>query len=82
MTDISITYNRPGVNNRKIMGALVPYNEVWRAGANENTTISFTDPVWIEGKVLAAGTYGIHMIPTPGERKKASARGSRWSLQS
>lgn len=67
LTDISITYNRPGVNNRKIMGALVPYNEVWRAGANENTTISFTDAVWIEGKELAAGTYGIHMIPTPGE---------------
>lgn len=67
LTDISITYNRPGVNNRKIWGGLVPYNEVWRAGANENTTISFTDAVWIEGKELAAGTYGIHMIPTPGE---------------
>jgi len=67
LTDISIAYHRPGVNNRKVWGGLVPYNEVWRAGANENTTISFNDAVWIEGKELAAGTYGIHMIPTPGE---------------
>ena len=47
----------------KIWGGLVPYGQVWRAGANENTTITFPDAVTIEGKPLAAGTYGLHMIP-------------------
>jgi hypothetical protein len=63
ITDITISYHRPLVNNRKIWGGLVPYGEVWRAGANENTTISFSDPVTIEGKLLDKGTYGLHMIP-------------------
>src|SRR4029078_9380557 len=45
----------------------VPYNEVWRAGANENTTITFSTAVSIEGKPLAAGTYGLHAIPTENE---------------
>jgi hypothetical protein len=64
ITDISISYHRPGVKGRTIWGTLVPYNEVWRAGANENTTITFSDPVTIQGKPLAAGTYGLHMIPS------------------
>ena len=63
ITDITINYHRPLVNDRKVWGNLVPYGQVWRAGANENTTITFTDPVTIEGKTLAAGTYGLHMIP-------------------
>jgi hypothetical protein len=63
LTDVKISYHRPGVGGRKIWGGLVPYGEVWRAGANENTTISFSTPVKIEGKPLAAGTYGLHMIP-------------------
>ena len=65
LTDITITYHRPLVNGRKIWGVLVPYGEVWRAGANENTTIEFSDPVSIEGKPLAKGIYGLHMLPTP-----------------
>jgi hypothetical protein len=64
LTDITINYHRPLVNNRKVWGGLVPYGQVWRAGANENTTITFTDPVTIEGKPLDAGTYGLHMLPT------------------
>ena len=64
ITDITISYHRPLVNNRKVWDALVPYGKVWRAGANENTTISFSDPVTIEGKPLDRGTYGLHMIPT------------------
>jgi hypothetical protein len=67
ITDVTITYHRPLVNNRKIWGALVPYGQVWRSGANENTTISFSDPVTIEGKLLEAGTYGLHMIPNADE---------------
>ena len=63
LTDITINYHRPLVNGRKIFGGLVPYGEVWRAGANENTTITFPDNVTVEGKPLAAGTYGLHMIP-------------------
>jgi tetratricopeptide (TPR) repeat protein len=64
VTDISISYHGPKVNGREIWGKLVPYNEVWRGGANENTTISFTDPVKIEGQEIPAGTYGLHFIPT------------------
>jgi tetratricopeptide (TPR) repeat protein len=51
------------VNGRKIWGALVPYGKVWRAGANENTTIEFSDPVSVEGQPLPKGIYGLHMIP-------------------
>jgi hypothetical protein len=64
ITDITINYHRPLVNGRTIWGTLVPYGQVWRAGANENTTISFSDPVTIEGKPLDRGTYGLHMLPT------------------
>ncbi|HZU44963.1 MAG TPA: DUF2911 domain-containing protein, partial [Terriglobales bacterium] len=63
ITDVTISYHRPLVNKRQIWGNLVPYGQVWRAGANENTTIQFTDPVTIEGKPLAKGIYGLHMIP-------------------
>ncbi|PYI96757.1 MAG: hypothetical protein DMF00_14590 [Verrucomicrobia bacterium] len=63
LTDIMVNYHRPLVNGRKIWGGLVPYGKVWRAGANENTTIEFSDPVSVEGKPLAKGTYGLHMIP-------------------
>ena len=64
LTDITITYHRPLVNGRKIWGGLVPLGEVWRAGANENTTIEFSDPVSVEGQALPKGVYGLHMIPT------------------
>lgn len=73
ITDITITYSRPAVKGREVWGQLVPYGmnnlgfgtakeSPWRAGANENTTIDFTDDVSIQGKDLAAGTYGLHMI--------------------
>jgi hypothetical protein len=64
LTDVKITYHRPLVNGRKIWGGLVPLGEVWRAGANENTTIEFSDAVSVEGQPLAKGTYGLHAIPT------------------
>jgi hypothetical protein len=63
ITDITINYHRPLANGRQVWGKLVPYGQVWRAGANENTTITFTDPVTIEGQNLDKGTYGLHMIP-------------------
>jgi tetratricopeptide (TPR) repeat protein len=67
ITDISINYHRPLVKGRPIWGKLVPYDQVWRAGANENTTITFTDAVSIEGQPLAKGVYGLHMIPRENE---------------
>ena len=63
ITNIIIRYHRPQVKGRKVFGGLEPYGKVWRAGANENTTIEVTDPVTVEGKPLAKGTYGLHMIP-------------------
>ena len=67
VTEVSLHYSSPGVKDRTIWGELVPYNEVWRTGANENTTITFSTPVKIQGKELPAGTYGLQTIPTPGE---------------
>ena len=64
LTDITVTYHRPAVNNRVVWGELVPFDQVWRAGANENTTISFSTEVMVENNKIAAGTYGLHMIPT------------------
>ena len=67
ITDITINYHRPLVKGRTIWGKVVPYGQVWRAGANENTTIKFTDAVSVEGQPLPAGTYGLHMIPGENE---------------
>lgn len=73
-TDVVIDYSRPAVKGRKIWGDLVPYGMYpgnkyskekpypWRSGANENTTIEFNHDVKIEGKVIPAGKYGIHMV--------------------
>jgi hypothetical protein len=66
LTDITINYNRPGVKGRAIWGALVPYDKVWRTGANEATTIELSDDVWINGNKLAKGLYSLHTIPTAG----------------
>jgi len=63
LTDVTIVYHRPEVGGREIWGKVVPYGKVWRAGANENTTITFSDDVAVEGKPLTAGTYGLHAIP-------------------
>jgi Protein of unknown function (DUF2911) len=63
LTDITVNYCRPLAGGRELFGKVIPYGQVWRAGANENTVISFTDDVSVEGKPLAAGTYGLHMIP-------------------
>jgi hypothetical protein len=63
LTDITVTYHRPLAGERKIWGGVVPYGKVWRAGANENTTIEFSTPVSVEGQPLAKGIYGLHTIP-------------------
>jgi hypothetical protein len=86
VTDVTITYSRPAVKNRKIWGdapaaasagtatlddasrrakdaPIVPYNHVWRSGANEATTFNVTDDVLINGQKLPVGTYSLHTIP-------------------
>jgi hypothetical protein len=67
VTEITIKYSRPGVKDRQIWGQVVPYGEVWRTGANENTTIKFSTPVKIDGHELPAGTYGLQTLPTAGD---------------
>lgn len=67
VTNITIDYSSPAVKGRKIWEELVPFDEVWRTGANEATTITFTDDVSINATELAAGTYGIHTVPNANE---------------
>ena len=63
LTTISITYSRPGKKDREVFGGLVPYNELWRTGANSATKVEFSDDVKINGKELKAGTYALFTIP-------------------
>ena len=67
VTEITIRYSSPGVKGRKIWGELVPYGEVWRTGANENTTITVSTPFTLAGRELPAGTYGLQTLPTAGD---------------
>ncbi len=60
---VTINYGQPSVKGREVWGKLVPYGQVWRAGANEATTIEFSKDVTIEGKTLPAGKYGFFTIP-------------------
>lgn len=63
VTDITVKYSRPGVKGRTVFGDLVPWDKVWRTGANEATTISFSDDVKINGQDLKKGTYSLHTVP-------------------
>lgn len=61
--EVTIEYGRPNVNGRKIWGGLVPYGKVWRTGADEATTITFSGEVQVGDKVLDAGTYALFTVP-------------------
>ena len=67
VSKITVDYGRPAVKNRKTFGELVPYGQVWRAGANSSTKITFGQPVNFGGKNVAAGTYGLFVMPTDKE---------------
>jgi hypothetical protein len=67
VTEVNVAYHAPSVRGREIFGSKVPYDVVWRAGANSNTTVTFQHDVSVEGHAVPAGTYGVHMIPGPGE---------------
>jgi hypothetical protein len=65
--EISLEFGRPGVKNRKLWGGLVPYDRIWRTGADEATTISLAADALVEGEPLAAGTYSLFTIPGESE---------------
>ena len=62
--NITINYSSPGVKGRKIYGELVPYDKVWRAGANNATTFETDKDITVEGKTLPAGKYSFFVIPS------------------
>jgi hypothetical protein len=66
LSSIELSYSRPNVKGRKIFGDLVPYDKVWRTGANQATTLNFGDDVTIGGVKIKAGKYGLLTIPTAG----------------
>jgi hypothetical protein len=63
LTDIAVAYSSPAVKGRTIWGEVVPFDQVWRAGANECTKVTFSTPVSIEGKPVPAGAYCIFLLP-------------------
>lgn len=63
LTDVEIAYSRPSMKGRTIFGDLVPFGKVWRAGANGNSTISFSEDVTIDGKTLKKGKYALFVTP-------------------
>ncbi len=63
LTDVSVEYSRPSAKGRVIFGGLVPFNELWRTGANANTTVSFSNDVTINGSVLPKGNYALYTTP-------------------
>lgn len=64
LTDIEIEYSSPGVKGRKVWGELVPYDKLWRTGANSATKISFSQAVLVAGKEVPAGTYALFTLPS------------------
>ena len=63
ITTATVQYGRPSVRGREVFGGLVPYGEVWRAGANEATTLTVSDDVMVGGQPLAAGSYSLFLVP-------------------
>lgn len=64
LTQVEVDYSRPSARGRDIMGGLVRYGDIWRTGANKNTTVSFSDAVDVAGKPLAAGKYALYTRPS------------------
>ncbi|PWA04794.1 DUF2911 domain-containing protein [Flavobacterium psychrotolerans] len=63
LTDVTVEYSRPSIKGRTIFGSLVPFGKIWRTGANENTTISFSNDIVIDGKSLKKGKYALYTLP-------------------
>lgn len=67
LVDISVVYSRPGMKDRAIFGELVPFDKIWRTGANKATMIKFDETVEFAGKAVPAGSYSLFTIPSKGE---------------
>jgi hypothetical protein len=67
LADVTVAYSRPSAKGRKIFGDVVPFDKIWRTGANEPTKISFSDTVTVEGKKLNPGDYALYTIPGSNE---------------
>ena len=80
--NIHVFYNRPYKKNRSIFGQLVPYGEVWRTGANETTTIEFSEDVTLEGKTVPKGKYALFTIPNEKEWTVILNKGIKWGAYS
>lgn len=63
LTDVTVSYSRPSMRGREVFGNLVPYDAVWRTGANQNTIITFSDPIKIGGTMVEKGSYAIYTKP-------------------
>lgn len=63
---VTISYSQPSVKGREVWGKLVPYDKVWRTGADDATTIEFAKDATVEGKKIVAGKYSLFTIPTKG----------------
>ena len=64
LVSVNLDYSRPSKKSREIFGGLVPYNKIWRTGANNPTTISFSDYVKINNQLISAGEYHLYSVPT------------------
>lgn len=67
LTEVTVEYSSPAVNGRTVWGGLVPYNTIWRTGANMATKVTFSKPVTIQGKEVPAGSYALFSIPSENE---------------
>ena len=67
LTKVKLSYARPSAKGRKVFGDLVPYNEIWRTGANASTQLTFAEDVKIAGNPLKVGTYALYSLPGPNE---------------
>ena len=81
LTDITVEYSRPGIKDRTVFGDLVPYGEVWRAGANAATKVTVSTDCNIGGAGLAAGSYALLITPNKDEWTLHfyPYEGSRWA---
>ena len=63
LTEVEVNYSRPSAKGRAVFGNLVPFGKLWRTAANENTIVSFSDDVIIDGKTLKKGKYALYTVP-------------------
>ena len=78
LTEVSVIYSRPSAKGRKVAGELIPYDEVWRTGANASTKLSFSTDVKLEGNLVAAGTYALYTLFTEEEATVILSKNLDW----